>query len=76
MQGNVGDKVEKAFAKLHQLHVLHGDVRAANIIVASESVWIIDYEYASIIEDSKLFESEKLEVKKLLEKIKSGKHFT
>ena len=75
----MGDKIEKAFAELHKLHVLHGDVRASNIIVASnESIWIIDYELARVVEDSsaaKLFESEKLEVKELLAKIRSGKQY-
>jgi tRNA A-37 threonylcarbamoyl transferase component Bud32 len=70
---DVANKIEKAFQELHKLGVLHGDIRAANIIVAAGgSIYIVDYELARVVSDvsdvsgSTMFESEELEVKQLL----------
>jgi tRNA A-37 threonylcarbamoyl transferase component Bud32 len=77
LKGDVGDKVEKAFLELHRLGVLHGDVRAANIIVAVDgSICIIDYELARVVSnvsDSKMFDSEQQEVKQLLHQLRGAK---
>jgi RIO-like serine/threonine protein kinase len=42
-----------AFEEIHNLNVVHGDVRTANILVAESGnkVWIIDFEDGEIIED-------------------------
>jgi len=39
-----------AFEEIHNLNVVHGDVRPANILVAGH-VWIIDFEEGQIIAD-------------------------
>ena len=42
-----------AFEDIHNLNVLHGDVRQANILVAEDGnkVWLIDFEDGEIIVD-------------------------
>ena len=46
----VANKVERAFAEIHKLDVIHGDVRAVNILVAEdEFIWILDFEYAQVV---------------------------
>jgi tRNA A-37 threonylcarbamoyl transferase component Bud32 len=69
--------VEKAFAKIHKLDVIHGDVRAANILVADDgSIWILDIEYAQVFSESEkksLFDGEASEVKMLLHGIRSSR---
>ena len=42
-----------AFEEIHNLNVVHGDVRPANILVAEDGnqVWIIDFEDGEIIAD-------------------------
>jgi serine/threonine protein kinase len=44
-------KILKAFAAIHSLGVIHGDIRADNILVSEsgDAVWIIDFEFAEII---------------------------
>jgi serine/threonine protein kinase len=46
-------QVLAAFEEIHNLNVLHGDVRPANILAAEEGnkVWIIDFEDGEIIVD-------------------------
>jgi serine/threonine protein kinase len=41
-------KILEAFDNIHQLGVVHNDVRPENILVAQPegSVWIVDFEYA------------------------------
>jgi RIO-like serine/threonine protein kinase len=51
----VESEIYKAFEAIHVLGVIHGDVRAANILVGKdESVWIIDFEFASIKEGNEI----------------------
>ena len=65
--------MEKAFAEIHKLEVLHGDVRAANILVAEdESIWIVDFEYAQVVSDRLVLDGEDSEVKMLLDRIRNG----
>jgi len=65
--------VEKAFAEIHKLEVLHGDIRAANILVAEdESIWIVDFEYAQVVSDRLVLDGEDSEVKMLLDRIRNG----
>lgn len=42
-----------AFKEIHNLNVIHSDLRTANILVAEtgNKVWIIDFENGEIIED-------------------------
>src|SRR5438045_5805253 len=46
-------EILKAFEAIHSLDVVHGDVRADNILVAEggNMVWIIDFEFAEIINE-------------------------
>src|SRR5437762_13767595 len=48
----VESQILKAFGRIHSLGVVHGDVRRENILVDANgnSVWIIDFEYAEIID--------------------------
>jgi RIO-like serine/threonine protein kinase len=75
----VEDKVLKAFDELHKLGVMHGDIRAANILVETNGcVWIVDFELAKIVPDSgktEMLKSEKAEVKRLLDGILSGNQY-
>ena len=67
----VEDKVRKAYQELHRRKVLHGDIRAANILVSSnESVYIIDFESARTDAELSL-EDEMGEVEKLFGKIRN-----
>jgi serine/threonine protein kinase len=66
----VEDKVRKAFQELHLRKVLHGDIRASNILVSSnESVYIIDFESARCDAELSL-DDEMCEVEKLFGKIR------
>jgi tRNA A-37 threonylcarbamoyl transferase component Bud32 len=59
--------VIKAFKKLHQHNVYHGDIRGANIIVRSdESVVIIDFERSIVNADRMMLIEEEDEVRHLL----------
>jgi len=74
----VANKVERAFAEIHKLDVIHGDVRAANILVAEdESIWILDFEYAQVVSRGrgKGFTDEALEVRMLLDRIERGEPY-
>jgi len=66
----VEDKVKKAYLELHRMKVLHGDVRASNIVVSEQSVYIIDFESARTGLDE-LLESEMYEVDRLLQKVRN-----
>jgi RIO-like serine/threonine protein kinase len=49
----VEKEILAAFEDIHNLDVLHGDVRLANILVAEDrnKVWVIDFEDGEIIAD-------------------------
>jgi RIO-like serine/threonine protein kinase len=53
LNSSVEKQVLAAFEEIHNLNVLHGDVRPANILVAEDGnkVWIIDFEDGEIIAD-------------------------
>jgi tRNA A-37 threonylcarbamoyl transferase component Bud32 len=69
----VEDKVRKAFQELHWRKVLHGDVRASNILVSSnKSIYIIDFESARCGAELWL-DDEMREVEKLFGKIRKGR---
>jgi tRNA A-37 threonylcarbamoyl transferase component Bud32 len=67
---SVEDKVKKAFLELHRRKVLHGDVRASNILVSGQSVYIIDFESARTASEEFL-ESEMYEVERLFKKLRN-----
>jgi serine/threonine protein kinase len=52
---NLTDEIEneilQAFSAIHLLGVIHGDIRADNILVGrnGQSVWIIDFEFAELV---------------------------
>ncbi len=79
LNANVKDKIQEAFHELHLLGMMHGDVRAANILVGTEgSVWIIDFEMAQVVSDSmkdEMLESENLDVTRLLDDIVNCKQY-
>ena len=53
MTAKVEDKILNAFDAIYSLDVIYGDVRADNILIAGDDnfVWIIDFEYAEIVEE-------------------------
>ena len=53
MTPRVESEILKAFDAIHSLNVIHGDVRAENILVAEDgnTAWIVDFEFAEIIKD-------------------------
>ena len=63
--------MRKAYQEIHGRKVLHGDVRAANILVSgNQSVYIVDFEWARSDAES-ILEDEMAEVEKLFAKIKT-----
>jgi len=69
---SVEDKVRKAYHEIHRRKILHGDIRAANILIStSKSIYIIDFESARPAAESNL-EDEMAEVEKLFEKIRKA----
>lgn len=59
----------QAFESIHALHVVHRDVRPANVLVADDGkVWIVDFEFAEITDDhpSPELSTEMSEVKEML----------
>jgi tRNA A-37 threonylcarbamoyl transferase component Bud32 len=70
ISASVEDKVRKAYRELHRRKVLHGDIRARNILVSSnESIYIIDFGSARCDAESWL-DDEMGEVEKLFGKIR------
>ena len=71
--------MEQAFAEIHKLEVIHGDVRAANILVAEdESIWILDFESAQVVSGNReqvFIDGEASEVKMLLDRIRRGEPY-
>ena len=69
-------------AAIHALGVVHGDIRAQNILVAEggSRVWIIDFEMSSILGDRAdavaQIQSEIDQVKYLFKKVKEGPSWT
>ena len=62
--------MRKAYQEIHRRNVLHGDVRAANILVSSnQSVYIVDFESVRFDAES-ILEDEMAQVEKLFAKIK------
>ena len=45
-------EIFKAFDLIHSLDVVHGDIRPENILIADDGykVWIVDFEFAEIME--------------------------
>ena len=65
------DKIKKAYLELHRRNVLHGDVRASNILVSTDkSVFIVDFEFAQTGIEFNRLESEMTQVTRLLEKMR------
>jgi RIO-like serine/threonine protein kinase len=54
LTAEVEKKVLEAFDNIHQLGIVHNDVRPANVLVAlpEHSVWIIDFEHAGSANES------------------------
>jgi RIO-like serine/threonine protein kinase len=68
-------RVLQAFEAIHALHVVHGDVRPANVLVGDDGmVWVVDFEFSSIVDDhnSDQFSSEMSAVKEMLRVTKLG----
>ena len=65
------NKIRKAYHELHRRKVLHGDVRASNILISSnKSVYIIDFESSRTDAESAL-KDEMSEVEKLFGKVRN-----
>ena len=67
---SVEDKVKKAYLELHRRKVFHGDVRAHNILVSGQCIYIIDFESARTGSEE-LLESEMYEVERLFQKVRN-----
>jgi len=67
-----------AFDMIHNLNVIHGDVRTANVLIAEKGnkVWIIDFDYGEIIEDrgdrESLISAEMEAVREMLRDVRKG----
>lgn len=67
-----------AFEMIHNLNVIHGDVRTANVLIAENGneVWIIDFDYGEIIEDRGdrefLISAEMEAVREMLRDVRKG----
>ena len=76
MTDETESEILKAFAAIHSLGVIHGDIRADNILVAKggKSAWIVDFEFAEIVagdmEENSKIDLEIGTVKELLAKLK------
>jgi len=74
----VEKEILAAFEKIHNLNVIHGDVRMANILIAENGnkVWIIDFDYGEIIEDQRereyLISAEMEAVREMLRDARKG----
>ena len=67
----VEDKIRKAYHEPHRHKVLHGDMRASNILVSdNKSVYIIDFE-SSRTEAESALEDEMCDVEKLFGKVRN-----
>ena len=51
MTDEIEKKVLQAFAAVHSHGIIHGDIRADNILVGrnGQSVWIVDFEFAELV---------------------------
>jgi tRNA A-37 threonylcarbamoyl transferase component Bud32 len=64
----VAKNVTRAFKEIHSRGVLHGDVRAENILVREDnSVVLIDFELSEIDADKETLKAEEREVQLLLQ---------
>jgi RIO-like serine/threonine protein kinase len=70
------DKIERkileAFDAIHALGVMHNDIRAENILVSNQdgSVWVIDFEFATVGNSDLAYEYERSAVVDVLSEIK------
>ena len=79
LTANAENKIIKGFESIHSLAVVHGDIRAENILVSKggDAAWIVDFEFSAVIEEghtAKLSKTaqEMVEVKRLLMEIKNS----
>ena len=62
--------MRKAYQEIHRRNILHGDVRAANILISgNQSIYIVDFESARRDAES-ILADEMAEVEKLFTKIR------
>ena len=59
MTRKIEEEIFNAYKAIHSLGIVHGDVRAENILVAEDGnkVWIIDFEFAEIMDGASEAES-------------------
>lgn len=79
LTANAENKIIKGFESIHALGVVHGDIRAENILVSKggDAAWIVDFEFSAMIGEghtAKLSKTaqEMVEIKRLLMEIKNG----
>ena len=77
---HLNDNIEKAivaaYRNLHDLGVIHGDIRPENLLVLDdESVCIVDFDMAYVLceDDEGSAEPEDIEVVEMLRKLKIGR---
>jgi len=73
------NNIIKGFESIHALGVIHGDIRAENILVSKggNAAWIVDFEFSALVGKGhtvKLFKTaqEMVEIKRLLMEIKNS----
>jgi len=68
-------KIYRAFDKIHELGLVHGDPKAENILVSSAdgepSVWVIDFE-STHKGDDQSYAEERETLKELIEEVRYG----
>lgn len=66
-----------AFDKIHELGVVHNDVRPDNILISQPdcSVWVIDFECAGVGDESS-FKLEREVVTNMMERLKRGEQIS
>jgi serine/threonine protein kinase len=72
------NKIIKGFEAIHALGVVHGDIRADNILVGEggNAVWIVDFEFSALVGEGHDVKPSKTaqemaEVKRILKDIKN-----
>jgi RIO-like serine/threonine protein kinase len=71
------EKILSAFDEIHNLGILHGDVRPENILVGVDGgVWVIDFEFSrsftGVLDTSNLLFRERQHVELMLTEIRQG----
>lgn len=76
LDDEVSNNVKTAFAEIHRLGVIHGDIRKQNIMVKEDkSVVVLDFESSVYHEDlsDDMIQDENEVIQRVLQEVKKGK---